>query len=221
MAETPGKNNPRAQHASQPTGKSNNPRHSQPVGANNPRNSQPIGKVTNNPRHSQPVGSNNPRHSQPVGSNNPRHSQPLPKQPALEGTVADAMPVLPPMAEPNPYSRGATGDDYAKDRRRKKRKRILLGVLAFVLVGVLGATGAAWAYISGIEQEMNEDITPEVVEALEAPAEYDGGTFYMLLMGTDKSAAREQSTQYAGDTFRSDSMILTRVDPQNKKVTMV
>ena len=92
MAETPGKNNPRAQHASQPTGKSNNPRHSQPVGANNPRNSQPIGKVTNNPRHSQPVGSNNPRHSQPVGSNNPRHSQPLPKQPALEGTVADAMP---------------------------------------------------------------------------------------------------------------------------------
>lgn len=53
------------------------------------------------------------------------------------------------------------------------------------------------------------------------PAEYDGGTFYMLLMGTDKSAAREQSTQYAGDTFRSDSMILTRVDPQNKKVTMV
>lgn len=221
MAETPGKNNPRAQHASQPTGKSNNPRHSQPVGANNPRNSQPIGKVTNNPRHSQPVGSNNPRHSQPVGSNNPRHSQPLPKQPALEGAVADAMPVLPPMAEPNPYSRGATGDDYAKDRRRKKRKRILLGVLAFVLVGVLGATGAAWAYISGIEQEMNEDITPEVVEALEAPAEYDGGTFYMLLMGTDKSAAREQSTQYAGDTFRSDSMILTRVDPQNKKVTMV
>ena len=100
MAETPGKNNPRAQHASQPTGKSNNP------------------------RHSQPVGSNNPRHSQPVGSNNPRHSQPLPKQPALEGTVADAMPVLPPMAEPNPYSRGATGDDYAKDRRRKKRKRL-------------------------------------------------------------------------------------------------
>ncbi len=44
--------------------------------------------------------------------------------------------------------------------------------------------------VSGIEQEMNQDITPEVVEALEAPAEYDGGTFYMLLMGTDKSAAR-------------------------------
>ena len=131
MAETPGKNNPRAQHASQPVGKSNNPRHSQPVGANNPRNSQPLGKATNNPRHSQPVGSNNPRHSQPVGSNNPRHSQPLPKQPALEGMAANAVPALPPMAEPNPYSRGATGDDYAKDRRRKKRRRILLGVLAF------------------------------------------------------------------------------------------
>ncbi|MFR7403283.1 MAG: hypothetical protein ACLUW6_01105 [Coriobacteriaceae bacterium] len=118
MAETPGKNNPRAQHASQPTGKSNNPRHSQPVGANNPRNSQPIGKATNNPRH-----------SQPVGSNNPRHSQPLPKQPALEGTVADAMPVLPPW--PSPYSRGATGDDYARiDAARSESA--FLGVLACV-----------------------------------------------------------------------------------------
>lgn len=232
MAEASGNNNPRAQHASQPVGKSNNPRHSQPVGqgsasasqplgpTNNPRHSQPVGK-SNNPRHSQPVGgSNNPRHSQPVGSNNPRHSQPLNSQPLMGGTTGYA-PVLPAGAEPNPYSRGATADDYARDRRRKKRRRVLLGVLAFLLVGALGATGAAWAYISGIEQEMNEDITPEVVEALEPPAQYDGGTFYMLLMGTDKSAKREQSAQYAGDTFRSDSMILTRVDPQNKKVTMV
>lgn len=131
------------------------------------------------------------------------------------------MSVISPLSEPNPYSRGATGDDYAKDRRRKKRRHIALGVLAFVLVGILGAAGVAWAYISGIEKEMNEDITPEVVEALEAPAEYDGGTFYMLLMGTDGSAARSKTAQYAGDNFRSDSMILTRVDPQNKKVTMV
>ena len=137
MAETPGKNNPRAQHASQPVGKSNNPRHSQPVGANNPRNSQPLGKATNNPRHSQPVGSNNPRHSQPVGSNNPRHSQPLPKQPALEGMAAAhgrAQPLFPrshrrrlrqgpsPQETP-PHSAGRAGL-RARGRARRHRGRL-------------------------------------------------------------------------------------------------
>ena len=198
MAETSGSNNPRAQrgsHASQPVGKTNNPRLSQPVGA------------SNNPRHSQPVGASR---SQPVG---PQSSQPLNNV----SVPANVVPVLP---EGNPYSRAAAGGDYALDRRRKKRKRIALGALAAVLVLALGGVGMAFAYINQIESNFSEDITPEVQEALEKPADYDGGTFYMLLMGTDKSKEREKG-EYAGDTFRSDSMILTRVDPENKKVTMV
>lgn len=198
MTETSGSNNPRAQrgsHASQPVGKTNNPRLSQPVDA------------SNNPRHSQPVGASR---SQPVG---PQSSQPLNNV----NVPANVVPVLP---EGNPYSRAAAGGDYAQDRRRKKRKRIALGALAAVLVLALGGVGMAFAYINQIESNFSEDITPEVQEALEKPADYDGGTFYMLLMGTDKSKEREKG-EYAGDTFRSDSMILTRVDPENKKVTMV
>lgn len=198
MTETSGSNNPRAQRgsdASQPVGKTNNPRLSQPVGA------------SNNPRHSQPVGASR---SQPVG---PQSSQPL----NSVNVPANVVPVLP---EGNPYSRAAAGGDYAQDRRRKKRKRIALGALAAVLVLALGGVGMAFAYINQIESNFSEDITPEVQEALEKPADYDGGTFYMLLMGTDKSKEREKG-EYAGDTFRSDSMILTRVDPENKKVTMV
>lgn len=198
MTETSGSNNPRAQrgsHASQPVGKTNNPRLSQPVGA------------SNNPRHSQPVGASR---SQPVG---PQSSQPLNNV----NVPANVVPVLP---EGNPYSRAAAGGDYAQDRRRKKRKRIALGALAAVLVLALGGVGMAFAYINQIESNFSEDITPEVQEALEKPADYDGGTFYMLLMGTDKSKEREKG-EYAGDTFRSGSMILTRVDPENKKVTMV
>ena len=201
MTETSGSNNPRAQHASQPVGQANNPRHSQPVGQ------------TNNPRHSQPLSqSHNPRLSQPVA----------PKQQALGGATLGATPGLP--VGDNPYSRGAAGDDYARDRRRKKRNRILVAVLAIVLVGVLGVGGVAFAtygYVSKLDTNMNEDVTPEVKEALQPVPSYEGGTFYMLLLGTDKSEARSESTQYAGDTFRSDSMILARVDPQNKKVTMV
>lgn len=201
MTETPGSNNPRAQHASQPMGK-------------------------NNPRHSQPVGqSNNPRHSQPVGqTNNPRHSQPVaPAQQALGGSTLNSAPLLPAMPD-NPYARAAAGDDYARDRRRKKRNRVIAAALVVVLVGILGAAGAAFAaygYMNKIETNMNEDVTPEIKEALEPVPAYDGGTFYMLLLGTDKSNARANSTQYAGDTFRSDSMILARVDPQSKKATMV
>ena len=209
---TTGSSNPRN---SQAVG-SNNPRAAKAAGSNNPRNSQSVG--SKNPRNSQAVGSNNPRLSQPV-SNNPRSSRPLNSQPIGSDTAFVPVKAFP--DEANPYSRGATADEYARDRRRKKRRRILLGVFIFVLVGLLGATGAAWAYINSIEEEMSEEITPEVVEALEAPAEYDGGTFYMLLMGTDKSAYREQTAAYAGDNFRSDSMILVRVDPQGKKVTMV
>ncbi len=78
--------------------------------------------------------------------------------------MADAMPVLPPMAEPNPYSRRGHGRRLREGSTPQEAPpHFLLGVLAFVLVGVLGATGLPWAYISGIEQEMNEDITPEVV----------------------------------------------------------
>lgn len=211
MSEAPGKNNPRAQagkHVSQPLG-GGSPRHSQPLNGT-PRASQPL---SGNPRVSQPLG------GAPGGA---RHSQPLPAQQLpVMGAAANPVPGMPPMGEPNPYSRGAASVDYSKGRRRKKRKRVLLGVLAVVMVLVLGGAGAAFAYINKVETNMNEEITPEIKEALEAPAAYDGGTFYMLLMGTDKSKERDQTAQYAGDNYRSDSMILARVDPENKKVTMI
>lgn len=184
------------------------------TGNNNPRSQR--GKHV-----SQPVGSGSPRHSQPVSAAGSRHSRPVNTQPALAGRKTNSAPLLTEEVAVNPYSRGAAGNDYAYDRRRKKRKRIALGVLAVVLAVALGGVGVAFAYISKIETQLNDNITPEIQQALEKPAEYDGGTFYMLLMGTDGSAERSESEEYAGDNFRSDSMILTRVDPQNKKVTMV
>ena len=206
MSEASGTNNPRAQkgkHASQPLG------------------AAPNAGSSNNPRHSQPLGANNPRAARVTPGTAPQTFQPLPQQHAAKGAVSGPLPTMPGVGEPNPYSRGATAGDYAQDRRRKKRKRVLLGVLAVVMVVILGGAGAAFGYINQLETNMNDEITPEIQEALEAPAAYDGGTFYMLLMGTDGSKERSQSEQYAGDNFRSDSMILTRVDPENKKVTMI
>ena len=202
MAETQARTTPRAARISA-TGKSNNQGIRSLSAPTTPQLPSPYRKVTNKPRHFSRWGRITRAILSPSARTTPGTPSRFP-QPALEERWPTPCRCCLPWPS-QPLFRGGTGDDYAKDRRRKKRKRILLGVLAFVLRGVR-ATGAAWAYISGIEQEMNEDITPEVVEALEAPAEYDGGTFYYAAcMGTDKSAAREQSTQYAGDTFRSDS----------------
>ena len=42
----------------------------------------------------------------------------------------------------------------------------------------------------------------------------------MLLIGIDRSEYREETNEYDG-AYRSDTLILTRVDPKNKKVTLV
>ena len=127
------------------------------------------------------------------------------------------------------YSRYAAGVDcspYARDsyaqqhteRKRKKRKRILLGCLAAVLVIALGGAGAAFAYLNSIGGNLQEGVSADLLEALDNTD--PGEPFYMLLMGTDKSEAREAGDDLDG-TYRTDSIMLLRVDPQEKKVAAI
>ena len=120
----------------------------------------------------------------------------------------------------NPYSRRVTQADYTRQRKKRKRKTIALVSLAIVLVLVLGAVGTAFAYLQTINANMHEGVTEEL-EATLVDTQYAGDPFYMLLMGTDGSEERANSAEYEGDNFRSDSMMLVRVDPEGKKVTMV
>ena len=96
----------------------------------------------------------------------------------------------------NPYSRRVTQAEYTKKRKSKKRKKIVLAVCIALLVVVLGGVGAAFAYINTINANLNEGVDDDLRDAL-------------------------VDTKYAGDPFRSDSMILARIDPQSKQVTMV
>ena len=120
----------------------------------------------------------------------------------------------------NPYSRRVTQQDYTSQRKKKKHKRAALVVLCVLLVLVLGGAGAAFAYYQTINNNLHEGITEDLTNAL-ADTPYAGDPFYMLLMGVDRSEERSNSDEYAGDEFRSDSMMLVRVDPENKKVTMI
>lgn len=118
----------------------------------------------------------------------------------------------------NPYSRNAHAGDYAKDRKRRKRRRILAACLVVVLVAVLGGAGAALAYMSSVQTGFNEGITQETLDALDAVE--PGDPFYMLLLGTDKSIEREGGDELDG-VYRTDSIMLLRVDPQQKKATAI
>lgn len=118
----------------------------------------------------------------------------------------------------NPYSRDAHSQDYSKRRRGKKRRRILMTVFIVVLVLVLGGAGAAFAFISSINSGFSEGIDDQFRSILE-PSQA-GDPFYMVLLGTDKSQQREESNALDG-SYRTDSIMLLHVDPQNKNVTAI
>ena len=118
-----------------------------------------------------------------------------------------------------PTPRRVSRADY-EQARRQRRRRTLLVALAVAAVLVLGGAGAAFAYYSILSGNLHEGVDDALRDAL-VDTDLANEPFYLLLMGTDGSNERAASEQYAGDQFRSDSIILTRIDPVGKKVTMV
>ena len=114
--------------------------------------------------------------------------------------------------------------EYTQRRKQAKRKRVALIAAAVVLGLCLSGAGVAFAYYQSLSSSLHDGIDPELASVLKAADNgkpYEGAPFYLLLMGTDGSSDRAASEEYAGDQFRSDSMMLVRIDPQGKKVAMV
>ncbi|WP_165055195.1 MULTISPECIES: LCP family protein [unclassified Adlercreutzia] len=118
----------------------------------------------------------------------------------------------------NPYARSSYTHDYARDRKRKKRKKILIACLAVVLVAVLGTTAYALTKMMSIQGNLSSGVTQETLDALDNVE--PGEPFYMLLLGTDKSQQRESGAELDG-VYRADSIMLMRIDPPQKKVTAI
>ncbi|MDO5334804.1 MAG: LCP family protein [Coriobacteriia bacterium] len=127
-----------------------------------------------------------------------------------------------PGAASNPYSRaGHNSHNYVRNnklakKRSRRRKGIIAGAVLLVAL-LLGGAGAAFAYMSYLDGQMN-GLDADATASLQA-TDNASDPFYMLLIGVDKSEARESSGKWGG--YRTDSMILTRVDPQNKHITMI
>ena len=110
-----------------------------------------------------------------------------------------------------------TDPRYSNLRKSRKKRKVativVVSILALLLIGV----GSAFAYISYINSQLNDGMSDELREAL-VPTD-SSEPFYMLIMGVDKSEERDESGDFG--SYRCDTMILTRVDTKNKKVSMV
>lgn len=118
-------------------------------------------------------------------------------------------------------SRRSTQDRYAAQAKQRKRKRLVRNVLVAVVALVLVGAGAAFAYYQVISNNLHRGLGDGLKGVL-VDQQYATDPFYVLLIGTDGSAWRdsEEAAEYGG-VYRSDTMILARVAPKDKTVTLV
>ena len=119
------------------------------------------------------------------------------------------------------YSRNDTATRYTSKRKKRGRHKVLRNVFIVIVVVLLGGVGAAWAYINSIDNRLSEGVDSNLLSNL-SEAE-SGEPFYMLLLGVDKDEGRAESSEYGENysAYRSDSIMLARIDPGEKKVTLV
>lgn len=105
-------------------------------------------------------------------------------------------------------------------KKKSKAKTVLLIIFAAILAVLVGLGIAAALYLNSINRAISnkdEVEAQEVREALQAPRESSNANekdaFYMLILGSDARDVTQAS--------RSDVIIIARVVPGEKKVTMV
>ena len=129
----------------------------------------------------------------------------------------------------NAHMRYATG----KGKKGTTRRNVLIGAGIAAGVVVVGGVAAAATFVGSIGNRLNagvDDDTRAVLQDQQVAAQElvsnwtDTSPFYMLLLGVDSNEERlEDTEEYGADqsNYRSDTIILTRIDPGNKIVTLV
>ena len=98
-----------------------------------------------------------------------------------------------------------------RDRRRRRTRRILVSVLAVTVVLILAGVVAVFAYAQHLQQVITVK-DREKLNAQLAPSK-PGEPYNVLLLGADFRP---------GDTaYRTDTVIVARIDPQQKKIWML
>ncbi|SDS05987.1 LCP family protein [Parafannyhessea umbonata] len=118
-------------------------------------------------------------------------------------------------------SRGCSRAHYAQARSHRRTRRIVKVALACMLALVVAAAGLGAAYLGNINSRLRKNIDSSLLGTLSKREA--GKPFYMLLLGVDRDEARAKGSEYGSSegAYRSDSIMLVRIDPQKKKATLV
>ena len=111
------------------------------------------------------------------------------------------------------YSRHNAGIYHEKSVRRSRTKSIVRGVLIALAVVLVGSGVALAAWVGSIESRLNNTQITDTLRQTLVEQSSPGDPYYILLLGTD---GRPGDT-----TYRSDTIILARIDPTDKKITLV
>jgi len=123
------------------------------------------------------------------------------------------------------YSRDSGA--YVATVKPRSKKRVVFVVILIVLLVAAIAGVAFFIYKETRKAEINDDLHKMDEAQLEALDSVLTGTqtvdepFVVLLLGTDSSAEREESEEYGGGGFRTDTNILARIDPVNNTVSLI
>ena len=112
------------------------------------------------------------------------------------------------------YSRDNV-ERYRKQASRKGvRKSLLVGIVAALVILLGGTAFAAVRWYNSINSRLQgTTVDDEELQAVLSEPTTPSDPYYILLLGTDGRAGEED--------FRADTIILTRVDPVNKRLTML
>ena len=112
------------------------------------------------------------------------------------------------------YSRENVGrySERARQRRRGRmiKRGVLGGLLAVLLVGVVGV--GAW-FTRVVDNLGGNGVIDGGIRAILSDSDVAREPFYVLLLGTDGRPGEE--------VYRSDSIILARIDPTEKKASLI
>ena len=119
------------------------------------------------------------------------------------------------------YSRTDSAERYSGARKKRGRKRGLkVFLIALVVIAAIGCT-AAFAVMMRFSSSFGMAADSALHGTLTEAA--SGDPFYMVLIGVDKDQARVEGSEYGANesAYRTDTILLARVDPTEKQVTLV
>lgn len=119
------------------------------------------------------------------------------------------------------YSRKTAGDQYSTrvKKQRSLKTKIIIAFVAIIAILAIAFGGRAIAFIKEVSENLARGISSEV-RAVLVDTQYSDDPFYMVICGIDKAGWREDDPDFGG-SFRTDTMMLVRVDPKAKKVVLV